>query len=240
MKKVAITIVLLFSIMHLYAQRGAIEVGIGTGVSVNSDVSGNMVYKGNIPTVNQSFLLNALYNVHPNISVGMEARVLGLSRKSDSVYYINLNTKVGGDGRRLVYSKNMLSTCIVANGKYPMRRGYMYGGLALGYGFSMHKASDINIANESYRAPNDGSGIAYGIQAGYTYGINQVMALNIEGALRRYNLSYTVAAPDVFPKTNLEFATTAYALTFGVKFRIIPKGKTENEIPAFRGKGRSY
>lgn len=240
MKAILLTFTLLYSATSLYAQRGAIEIGIGAGVSSNSDASGNMAYKGNVPTLNYSTLFNVLYNVHPNVSVGIEGRMSELSRKSDSVYNTYLNATIGGDGRKFVYSKNMMSVCAIGNGKYPIKRGYLYGGLAFGYGFSIHSSANMKTGNESYRAPDGGSGLVYGLQAGYTYGLNQIIGLNVEAALRRYTLSYSSTAPEVLPPANLEYNISAYTLTVGLKFRIIPKGKTQNDIPSFKGKGRSY
>lgn len=221
------------------AQRGAIEIGLGAGVSTNDNPSSNMAYTGNKGTLNYSGLLNGMYNVHRSISVGLEFRALELSRVSeDSVYNTYLKTQIGGDDKRFVYSKMMVSACAVGNGKLNIMRGYLYGGLAAGYGFSRHD-SKTRGNNESYRAPDGGSGFVWGLQGGFTYGLSPAVGLNLEAALRNYSLNYDAGAPEIFPYTDLKYNITAYTITAGIKVRIMPKYKAQNDIPAFRGKGRS-
>ncbi|HEY9177862.1 MAG TPA: hypothetical protein VIN07_09240 [Flavipsychrobacter sp.] len=225
------------SMQGAYAQPGAIEICPGAGISVNSNPGSNMSYKGDQLTLNYSALLSGMFNIHRSMSAGIELRALQLSRSHDGVYTTYLGTTIGG-GKRFVYSKAALSACAIFNGKYNTYRGYIYGGGAAGYAVSNHDSRKLNT-NESYRAPAGGSGLVLGVQAGYTHGLNAVLGLNIEGALRNYSLGYDAGAPEVRPYTNLQYNITAYTLTVGLKIRIMPKYKAQNAIPAQRGNGRS-
>lgn len=223
-----------------FAQRGAIEIGIAGGVAACSNPGSNMAYKGNRTVfTNYSGLFNASYNIHRSMAVGLEVRGMELSRKSDAVYTTFPNTIIGGDDRKFVYAKSLISAGAVFNGRYSTYRGYFYGGGALGYAMSRHDSQNLNTKRESYRAPDGGNGLMLGVQAGYTHGLSSVIGLNIEGALRNYSLSYEALAPEIKPSANLKYNITAYTVTVGFKFRIMPKYRAQNDIPAMRGKGRS-
>jgi hypothetical protein len=233
-------VILVLASVSTHAQRRAIEIGVGVGSSINSNPGSNMAYKGNrIAWGNYSGLLNVSYNIHRSMSIGIEARSMELSRKSDNVYPTYLKTTIGGDDRKFVYSKAMMSAAVIFNGRYSLYRGYFYGGGAAGYAASRHDSKNVNNKTESYRAPNGGNGFVLGVQAGYTHGINSVLGLNIEGAVRNYTMNYDALAPEVRPYEKLGYNITAYTLTVGIRFRIMPKYRAENDIPAMRGKGRS-
>lgn len=238
-------IVALFCIPYssdVLAQRGAIELTAGAGVSTNSTPTDNMPYKGDRLTLNYSALAGAAYNIHRSISAGIEFRALELSRKSDATFTAPFNTLIGGDDRKLMYSKATASACGVFNGKLTVFRGYFYGGAAIGYGFSMHDYGRSDAAKESYRTPDGGSGLVWGVQAGYTHGLSKVLGINFEAALRNYSLNYDHTADyDIVPTTlpDLSYNITAYTFTVGLKIRIMPKYKAQNDIPGMRGKGRS-
>lgn len=237
---IIIALVLLFA-GNAIAQRGAIEIAASAGPSINSNPSGNMVYKGDKISMNYTAAIQGLYNVHRSISVGLEFRVTELSRKSslsDSAHLVSFNSYIGGDNKRYIYAKKLMATSVVGNARLNLSRAYLYGGVALGYGFTAYNASKRR-PNESYRAPDGGSGFCFGFQAGYTYGLTHAIALNIEGSLRNYSLRYTVVAPGTWPSTDLHYNITAYAISIGLKIAIMPKYKQQNYIPAFRGKGRS-
>lgn len=226
-----------FSSTTTRAQRGAIELCPGAGVSVNSNPGSNMYYKGDKITFNYSALLSGMFNFHRSMSAGIELRALQLTRSHDGVYTTYMGNIIGA-GKKFVYAKAALSACAVFNGKYNTYKGYVYGGGAAGYGFSNHDSRSLK-SNESYRTPAGGSGLVLGVQAGYTAGLSSVLGLNIEGALRNYTLAYDAGAPEIRPYTNLKYNITAYTLTVGLKVRIMPKYKAQNAIPAQRGKGRS-
>ncbi|MCB9045981.1 MAG: hypothetical protein H6550_07560 [Chitinophagales bacterium] len=224
-----------------FAQRGAIEVALGGGMSINSNPGKNMTYKGSKMTLNYSSGFSLMFNPHRSVSAGIEARMLELSRKSPDVTYPTyLKTTIGGDNRRFVYSKSLLSGAVVVNGKYNLPRGYAYGGGALGYALSTHDSKTFNTNKESYRAPDGGNGIMFGLQAGYTHGISEASAVFVDIALRNYSLKYDAGAPEVRPYEDLHYNITAYTITAGLKLRIMPKYRLQNDIPAFRGRGRSY
>lgn len=229
------------------AQRGAIELAAGAGVSVNSTPTDNMPYKGDIVVPNYSTVLSGLYNFHRSMAVGLEVRSLGLSRKSETAILSAIlpapYDMVGGDDKRITYSKNAMSFCGVFNAKLNTYRGYFYGGPAIGYAFSVQDHGRMNNNTETYRTPDGGKGFVWGVQAGYTHGISAVLGINVEAALRNYSLSYPDNAYrlDGFmqPVPDLSYNITAYTITAGLKIRILPKYKAQNAIPAMRGKGRS-
>lgn len=239
--KYGLCLLLSFLTYTATAQRGAFELAIGGGLSTNSNPGENMVYKGNrITWTNYSALLNGQYNFHRSMSVGIEVRSLELSRKSDGVYPVSyLKQSIGGDDRKFVYAKYMLSAAAIFNGRYNTYRGYFYGGGAAGYAASRHDSKSLNAQTESYRAPNGGDGFVLGVQGGYTHGITSVIGLNIEAALRNYTLYYDALAPETRPYEDLHYNITAYTVTIGLKIRIVPKYAPQNDIPAQRGKGRS-
>lgn len=241
-KFVALSAVCLCLNTAVTAQKGAIELTAGAGVSVNSTPTDNMLYKGDVLTVNYSTLFNASYNFHRSLSAGIELRVLELSRRSDAVFVRPYNAgTVGGDDRKFMYSKSAASVCGTFNGKLSVFRGYFYGGGAIGYGFSAHDYGRADFTKESYRTPDGGSGLVWGLQAGYTHGLSKVIGLNIEGAFRNYSLDYDYDIDYHLVPTgpNLSYNITAYTLTIGLVVRIMPKYKAQNDIPAMRGSGRS-
>ena len=215
------TCAIVWSVQVANAQLGAVEIAAGAGISVNSNPGSNMYYKGDKLSFNYSGLLSGVYNVHRSMSVGIELRALELSRRHDGVYTTYLGIDIGG-GKRFVYAKAALSASLVFNGKYNTYRGYWYGGGAAGYALSNHNSATLK-PNESYRTPAGGQGLVLGVQAGYTHGINSVLGLNVEGALRNYTLGYDAGAPDIRPYTNLKYNVTAYTITVGLKIRIMPK-----------------
>lgn len=241
LKKIALaasaSCLLLFN-YPLYAQRGAIEIGLGAGGAVNGNPRDNMYYKGDKMAINYAALFNTTYNFHRNVAVGFEVRAAELARKAPNAYTTYMHTVIGGDNKRFVYSKSALSACLVANGKYVTPMGYIYGGGAMGYGISRHD-SKVLSGNEGYRAPDGGRGIVYGFQAGYTHGLNAVLGVNAEAAVRIYNMNYDAGAPEIRPYTNLNYNIASYSICIALKARILPKYSAQNDIPAMRGRGRS-
>lgn len=217
-----------------FAQRGAIELAAGGGVSMNSAPSGTLIYVGSKSPVNYSTQLNALYNVHRNISIGLDVRLLELSRITDT----SLTPTEPATARKIMYSKAVFTPCAVTNGKINIMRGYIYGGVALGYALNTHTDFSINRSKETYRTPGGGNGPVIGAQLGFTYGINRFMGIYAEAALRNITLESKADAPKKI-YTQLNYNITAYNLTVGVKFRIMPPRRVQNDIPGMRGQGRS-
>jgi|GEM_PF-927188 len=239
--QIAIAFAALFTTTTSYAQRGAIEVSLGGGLSVNGNPGENMVYTGSKMTLNYSSAFNVSFNPHRSVSIGLEARMMELSRKSPhTTYPTYLKTTIGGDNRRFVYAKALTSAALLVNGKLNMQRGYAYGGAALGYGISNHDSKSFDTTKVSYRAPAGGKGVLWGLQAGYVYGLTQVLAVYADVAMRNYSLSYDAGAPEVRPYEDLKYNITAYTLTAGLKIRIMPHYQMQNDIPPIRGRGRSY
>lgn len=239
MKKGALVLLLSLVVSTSFAQPGIIELGAGGGVSINSNPSDNMVYKGNRMPANYALYVNGQYNIGYNFLLGLEFRTCELARRSDDTFMGPDKYIIGGDDRKFVYAKSMLSATIVANGKLNVARGYFYGGAAVGFGVARSVSDRLNYNSESYRAADGGLGPVLGAQIGYVHGLTPRLGLNAEIALRHYRLSYTADAPLTFPYTDLKYNITAYQFTIGVKYRIFPKYKAQNNIPRQRGQGRS-
>lgn len=226
-----------------YAQKGAYEITAAAGASINSAPSGSFPYKGNQIAPNFTAVLNGKYNFHRSMSAGIEVRTNTLSNKSDVLYTAGgFNSFVGGDNKRFVFAKNIMSFTALFNGKLNTYRGYLYAGPALGYGMLVQDATNWKSEKESFRTPDNGGGLVWGVQAGYTHGLTAVLGLNIEAALRNYSVAFNNAPGFVtttFYPANTQYNITAYTVTVGLKVRIMPKYKPQNDIPAMRGNGRS-
>lgn len=239
MNKLFFTIAMVIASLASSAQ--ILELGFHGGISTNGNPTDNMVYKGDIYTLNYAGAVNLMVNFNEYFQLGLEARVMELSRKSDSVYLSPYKLPIGGDGKKFVYAKFMTSGMLLANGKYPLsKQAKIYGGLAIGYGFGRHNSDKI-YANENYRTPDGGYGIAYGAQLGYTHDVGERVALNIEAAYRYFKLDYGgPSAPVIRPEEPLVYSIAAYNFTVGLKFRLGSRYRKFLRIPAFGGSQSGY
>lgn len=219
MKRTCIVLMAFFS-STAYSQN--IEIGLSGGVSMNSDPSDNMVYKTDKSAINYAGSASVLYNLTAHIQYGLQANVMELSGTSENVY-ADVNhgfALIGGDDKRFVYAKNALLLCGVFNGKVNINRGYLYAGLALGYGISRQSSTTLS-SGESYRAPDGGNGISFGGQLGYVVGVSYRFGFFAELAYRYIDLKYDAQAPAVHPSTDLHYHMAAYPFTIGVRYRIL-------------------
>ncbi len=236
MKKVLSVILLVSS--ALVSQAQGWEFGIHGGISSNGNPSDNMPYKGNTSTLNYDGHLTLVYHLSKYFQVGLEGRIVELSRISDSVYTSPYNIPIGDDGKKMVYAKHMLSGAVIANGQISLGSGYVYGGAALGYGVSLHRTRKLN-ESENYRTPNGGRGIMYGGQLGYVLPLSKYVGLNIEGAVRYYTLYYKDnEVPNLKPETNLDFNVMSYSGTLGLRFRLPSRYERGMNMPPFGGARR--
>ena len=224
MKKLLFSLLLFPSLA--YAQK--FELGLGAGISTNVKPSNNMYFKGDKMTINYAATLQAFYNISDYLQAGIEVRALGLSSKSDKAYVYYDGRTIGDDDKRFVYGKNVFAPSAVVNGKLPLKNGYLYGGAALGYGVARHDSKKLS-ANESYRAPDGGKGVVWGLQIGYVQGITKHLAITAEGALRRYNLKYDTNASSSDPMQDLHYNVAAYALTVGLRYQLFTSETKEKE-----------
>jgi hypothetical protein len=196
-----------------------IEVAIAGGISTNGAPSGNMYYATDKPLINYATAAQILYNFGDNVQCGIEMHVLELSGASDKTYVGPYNTTIGGDNKRFVYAKPDISFCGVLNGRHNVGRGYIYGGMALGYGMAKNNPDKLND-NEAYRAPNNGNGLVWGAQAGWVVGITGKIGAYVEVAYRYMDLNYKSSAPKVDPQTDLHYHISALPMVIGIKYRL--------------------
>jgi hypothetical protein len=235
MKKLIAAIILSFP-LSLYAQN--VEIMLGGGASLNSSPTTNMAYSGEkICFTNYAAQLGFLYNFAEDWQAGLQGTVLQLSRISDKVYAGPDGTPIGGSGKHYVYSNEDATVYAIINRKMNIGNGYFYGGLAAGYGIARNNSKSLPD-NVAYEAPDGGKGYAAGAQIGYVIGINSRLGIYAEGAFRYMDLKYDAEAPNVHPHTDLHYQIMAFPLTVGLRYRFI-NSRTQNDIPAFRGRGRS-
>lgn len=240
MNKLLLTTVLV-TVCYVSSYAQALELGFNGGVSINSNPTDNMVYKGETYTYNYVGMIDLMVNFNEYFQLGIEARVSELSRKSDSVYLSPYKLPIGGDDKKFVYAKFMTSAMLKANGQYPFGdRGKLYAGVAIGYGAGRHN-SDKLYPSESYRTPDGGKGIAYGAQLGYDMSLSDRVIFSIEAAMRSYALDYGGPyAPVIRPVEPLKYSITAYNLTIGIGFKLGSRDRKYLRIPAFGGSKSGY
>jgi hypothetical protein len=204
------------------------ELGLGVGISTNTRPSDNMPYKGDKLTINYALAFDVLYNISDYLQAGVEAHATQLSRKSSTIYTTFYGNKIGNDNKRFVYAKSATAICAVLNGKLPAKNGYAYGGLALGYGAARHDSKTLS-SNESYRAPNGGNGLVFGLQVGYVLGITERIGFSAQAALRHFSLKYDAMEPTGTTAENLKYNIMSFPITVGIRYRI-KGGKDDAEI----------
>lgn len=202
---------------------------VGGGFSVNGTPSDNMVYKGDQSLMNYSSNLQLLYTTKNNWMLGLEGHMHELSSKSAKKYpgYINgsyLLDSVGGDDKKFVYAKNMVSVCAVVNKRFDFNEGasYVYIGGGIGYASARNNPHKYN-SNESYKGPDGGQGLCYGAQLGFAASVSSNIGIYLEASYRHYNLDYKDAgAPLVWNPDGsgnvLKYSISAFPVTFGLKY----------------------
>lgn len=215
MKKILCSLLLL----PVFASAQKMEVIAGGGFSTNSKPSNNMYYKGNRNTYNYAATLKVLYNLDNNVQIGLDAIVNELSRRSDLAYVgFRGEDLVGGDDKKLVFSKVTTSVCAVLNKKLVFGSSNIYGGVGGGFVIGRNNSSQY-ADDESYKAPDGGFGLAVTAQVGYNYNISSRWALNVQAAMRYYELNYNAEAPVVQPSTYLNYRVLAYPVTAGLAYK---------------------
>lgn len=217
MKKVALLCLLGIG-LSAGANAQSLELGIGGGFSTNTSPSGNMLYQTDQSVINYAGTIKLLYTTASNIQFGLDASMVELSGKSSKKYkHFYYPDTIGGDGRKLVFSKYAPSICLVGNKILPINKSSIYIGLAAGYGFARNQ-TDVTKANESYKGADGGHGLVLGGQIGYLGYLTEVLSLNVEVAVRSYSLKFDAPAPYVYPKEDLHYGIVAIPITVGLRF----------------------
>jgi hypothetical protein len=217
MKKVALLCLLGIG-LSAGASAQSFELGIGGGFSTNTSPSGNMKYQTDQSVINYAGTIKLLYTSASNFQIGLDGSLVELSGKSSKKYkHYVLPDSIGGDGKKLVYAKYAPAICLVGNKLLVINKSSIYIGLAFGYGFARNQ-TDITKANESYKGADGGHGIVLGGQIGYVGRISDKLGLNIEVAVRSYNLKFDAPAPYVTPKEDLHYGIVSIPITFGIRY----------------------
>lgn len=196
------------------------ELGLRAGISTNTKPSDNMVFKGDKMTLNYAAAVDVVYNLSERWQAGVEIQSTQLSMKSDKAYTYWNGAPIGNDNKRFIYAKNAGSLAAVFNAKLPTMNGYAFGGLALGYAAARHDSKDLSD-NESYRAPNGGNGVVFGLQAGYVMGLTTRLGFIAQAAFRYYNFKYDALQPNGSGgQENLKYGIVSIPVTVGLRFRI--------------------
>lgn len=198
----------------------SLELGIGGGFSVNGSPSGgNMMYKTDQSVVNYAGTMKLLYTTPSGWQFGLDGHVLELSGKSSQRYpSFFTQDSIGGDGKKFVLAKYATSVAFDANKVLNVGKDRFYVGLALGYA-GVRNNTQVRKANESYKGPDGGRGLVIGGQLGYVAMLSEKLALNVDVAVRHYNLKYDDnSAPLVVPEEKLNYKILAVPVTFGIRY----------------------
>ena len=220
MKKMLFVLLLL----GIKAEAQELEIGVGGGFSINTTPSDNMVYKGDQSLMNYATNLKVLYTTKNNWQLGLEGHMVELASKSSKKYdgFYNghlLIDSVGGDDKKLVYAKNTVMVCGVANKRFDFGGSHAFVGVAIGYVSARNNSHKYN-ANETYKGPDGGKGICYGLQVGYSANITEKIGIFAEVAWRSLSLSYEADAPQVFPYEDLKYSIMTFPVTFGIRYSL--------------------
>ena len=198
----------------------SLELGVGGGFSINGAPSGgNLIYKTDQSVANYALTMKLLYMTKSNWQFGFDAHMVELSGKSSKQYpSFYTQDSIGGDGKKFVYAKQAISVCFVGNKMFPVGNDKFYVGLAAGIGGSRNN-TQVRKSNESYKAPDGGSGMVLGGQIGYIASLGEKLGLSVDVAIRHYSFTYDEGtAPFVLPEEKLKFGVLAVPVTIGLRY----------------------
>lgn len=228
----------LFIALQANAQK--LQLGAGGGLSFNGQPQGNLVYVGDEAPINYAGRIGLKYtfgdrksrqldkfSILNYLQVGIVGHVHELSSKSSTTYpgfpnrHLRIDS-VGGDGKKLVYSKVTVASCLELNLNFHLgdKTDFYIGG-AFGYGNSRNNSLDY-AENESYNAPDGGEGFCFGGQLGFDQQLGSRVSFFLDAAFRYYNFKYDNGswAPTVRPIEVLEYSIWAMPITVGLNFTL--------------------
>lgn len=212
-----------------FISQAQLELGLNLGAAMNTKPNGNLFYQGTKSPVNPAASIKGLYSFGETWQAGIDVTLTQLSRKSEDVYTYHTGGTIGGDDKKLVLAKTYTAVCGLFNGKLTHKNGYMYGGLAIGYGVARHN-SQTRSSNESYRTPDGGNGFVVGLQMGYVTGISKSLAWNVEASGRRLDLQYDAQAPYITPSSNMHYSVYDVMVSIGLRLRFKDDADKEKEL----------
>ncbi len=234
-------VVLSLLLMAFQADAQRLVLGLGAGGAVNGQPSGNLVYKGDQTLLNYAGRLNFTYTNKSNFQFGFVGHMHEMSTKSDSTYpgfpnrHLRIDS-VGGDGKKLVYSKYTVAACAVLN--YNVKLGSQtsfYIGGAIGWGFARNN-SLYYAENETYNNADGGDGICYGGQLGFDQKLGNKVSFFFDASFRYYNFEFDAGAPTIRPPERLEYSIWAMPITVGLNFTLFEVPESTAHTYNVRGK----
>lgn len=218
-------VVLSLLFMAYNAQAQKVNLAFGAGGAVNGTPSDNMVYKGDQSLLNYAITGKLGYTTVTHIQYGIVGHMHELSSKSTKKYegfwnrYLYIDS-VGGDGKKLVYSKSTVAACAYVNYDIVLNeKTSIYIGVAGGWGFARNNSLYYQ-EDESYKGPDGGDGLCYGGQLGINAYMNETVSFFFDISPRMYNFKFDeeVEAPATRPYERLEYSIFACPITVGLSF----------------------
>lgn len=234
-------LVLSILLLTYNAQAQKMTLGGGVGGAVNGSPSDNMVYKIDQTLLNYAISSKLAYTTVTNWQYGFTGHMHELSGKSSKKYkgFPNrhlLVDSVGGDGKKLVYSKNTIAVCAFINKDFKLnKKTSIYLGVAAGWGFARNNSLYYE-ENEDYNGADGGDGLCYGGQLGINSYLNDYAAFFFDVSFRYYNFEFDAGAPTIRPPEKLAYSIWALPITVGLNFDLfkVPAGTTNSYNPRTR------
>lgn len=234
---------LVLSVMLLAynAQAQKVTLGAGVGGAVNGSPTDNQVYKIDQTLLNYAVQAKLTYTTITNWQYGIVGHMHELSGKSTKRYkgfpnrHLRIDS-VGGDGKKLVYARNTIASCLFLNKNFNLnKKTAIYLGVAAGWGFARNNSLYYQD-NETYKGADGGDGLCYGGQLGINSYLNDYAAFFFDIAFRNYNFEFDAGAPTLRPAEKLAYSIWAVPVTVGINFDLfnVPTGSQNSYDPARR------
>ncbi len=218
-------VVLSMLLLAYNANAQKLSLAIGVGGAVNGAPEGNLIYKGDQSLLNYATTAKLTRTSISNWQYGLQGHMHELSSKSSKKYpgFNNehlLIDSIGGDGKKLVYSKYTVAACAFLNKNFQLNpKTSIYLGVAAGWGFARNNSLYYQ-ENEAYKGADGGDGVCLGGQLGINAYMNDHVAFFLDVSARYYNFKFDdeVEAPVVRPFETLEYSILAVPITVGLNF----------------------
>lgn len=218
MKKLFTSLCLLMAV-GAYAQQS--EIGLSFGVSTNSRPFGTNAYRGDQLAANNAISATYLYNLNKTWQLGAEVCYTELSRRASKPIPWH-GEVVGNDGKKYEYAHASYAFTPTLNAKFAKwEGGYAYGGITAGFVVARDYITNGGAsgnASDGYVGPDGGIGEEAGIQLGVSAYVSRRFSLNLQGAVRYYNLTYGSTGAYYYPGKNYAYGMWVYPVLAGVRY----------------------
>lgn len=223
MRKSLLWAVLLLSLKS-YGQY--VELGLGGGICLVGQPTGNMYYKGNESAINPSFLGSLLYNTINNVQIGAELRVHPLVAYSTQPYTdAYIGHQFGGSSKKVVYADYMTDFTVILNKKLALNQTELYAGVAAGIA---HTNGNKTLKDgELYQYPDGGLGSSLGMQVGVDFLASSNFAINFEAAARFYDIRYgSFIDARYAPREKIHGSIVAFPVAITFRYRFLGNNRS--------------